>query len=130
MIKSRQLWFAAFLGLLPMSASAQAVLPMGETSSGSAAPDFPTEFSVTLDGPGFLTVVVRAAKGGEEDLILSVADNEYQMLPDGRSDQDTGGVMSAEQVVVRIPQAQVRTSPSSSSPTATPLSVSKSAGHS
>ena len=105
MIKSRQLWFAAFLGLLPMSASAQAVLPMGETSSGSAAPGSPAEFSVTLDGPGFLTVVVREEKGGEEDLLLSVTDNEYQTLPDGRSDQDLGGVMSAEQVVVRIPQA-------------------------
>ena len=84
MIKSRQLWFAAFLGLLPMSASAQAVLPMGETSSGSAAPDSPTEFSVTLDGPGFLTVVVRAAKGGEDR-------REHPQSNDGARDAGVGG---------------------------------------
>ncbi len=98
------------LGLLALAAFAtplhgQAPLPLGTTGMGSTAPDTPAEFVVTLDAPGFLTVLVRPAEGTEDDLVLTVTDDEMQTLPDGYSDQDVNGVMSAEQVVARIPLA-------------------------
>jgi len=102
MTKSRIVWVALLLGLVPAAAQRQTPLPMGSTSTASTASESAAEFTVTLESAGFLTVIVRAAKGVEEDLILSITDNEHQTLPNARSDQDLDGAMSSEQIVARI----------------------------
>ena len=90
--------------LLPETASAQTPLPIGETLQGATFDEAGTDYAVTLDGPGFLTVVVRGTRE-EGDLVLSVLDDEGQSLPGARSDQDLNGHMGAEQLTVQIPWA-------------------------
>jgi len=102
MTKRRTVCVALLLGLIPAAAQGQAPLPMGSTSPASTASESAAEFSVTLESAGFLTVIVRAAKGIEEDLILSITDDEHQTLPNARSDQDLDGAMGSEQLVARI----------------------------
>lgn len=87
---------------IPAALTAQESLPIGSTTSGTVSGQTPVEYVVNLDGPGFLAVVVRAA-GENDDLVLSVADDEGQVLLSGRSDSDLGGQMGAEQLLVQIP---------------------------
>ena len=87
--------------LLPTALTAQVALPVGSTSSGTVSAQA-AEYVVDLDGPGFLSVVVRAS-GEDDDLVLSVTDDEGQVLLSGRSDIDLGGNMGAEQLIVQIP---------------------------
>ena len=89
------------LALAPLPVAAQSALPLGAVTSGMVVQDAPGVFEVKLDGPGFLSVMVRSES--QEDLILSVTDDEGQVLLDGRSDTDRAGDMSAEQLMVQIP---------------------------
>jgi hypothetical protein len=88
--------------LLPVAATAQQSLPLGSTTAGSLTSDMPAQYSVELDGPGFLAVIVRA-DSSDDDLVLLVTDDEGQVLPSGRSDSDLNGQMGAEQLIVQIP---------------------------
>ena len=87
----------------PAGTTAQTPLPLGDTAMGSTAGDAPAEYRVEADGPGFLTLVARAAV--EADLRLLVTDADGQPLPDGRADVDAGGDLGAEQLVVQLPRA-------------------------
>ncbi|MBT8462940.1 MAG: hypothetical protein KJO44_10515, partial [Gemmatimonadetes bacterium] len=89
------------VALAPAASSAQMPLPLGTTASGTISSQ-PAEYLVELDGPGFLAVVVRAATE-DDDLVLSVTDDEGQVLLSGRSDIDLNGQMGAEQLIVQIP---------------------------
>lgn len=88
--------------LLPAAAAAQQSLPLGSTTAGSLTSEMPAEYTVALDGPGFLAVIVRA-DSPDDDLVLLVTDDEGQVLPSGRSDSDLNGQMGAEQLLVQIP---------------------------
>lgn len=93
----------AALALLPAALEAQAPLPVGSTVQGTVSTQT-ADYVVDLDAPGFLSVVVRAA-AQDDDLVLSVTDDEGQVLLSGRSDIDLGGHMGAEQLIVQIPWA-------------------------
>jgi hypothetical protein len=84
--------------------AAQQTLLLGESRAASTMSGAPAEFVLDSDGPGFLTVVVRGSTP-EGDLVLSVADDDYQTLADARSDQDLGSNPGAEQIVAQIPRA-------------------------
>lgn len=88
--------------LLPATSLAQESLPLGSTTTGTVASQMPVEYTVDFDGPGFLSVVVRAA-ADDDDLVLLVTDDEGQVLPSARSDSDLNGRMGAEQLLVQIP---------------------------
>jgi hypothetical protein len=96
----------ALAGLIASSgdALAQTDLPVGETRTGSTPGGGPAEYLFESDSPGFLTVFVRGTTGGG-DLVLSVTDEEYQTLSNGRSDQDFGEDLGAEQVMLTLPAA-------------------------
>lgn len=95
---------AACAAALPLSrASGQTPLPMGTFSTGESFGGEGATFRFEAVAPGFLTVVVRA----DGDAVLTVMDDEYQILPNGRSDQDLGGDVGAEQSVVALPEAGV-----------------------
>ncbi len=96
--------FAALLlaaGLASPAAAQQ--LELGRVVGGSTSDTDVATLSFRASAAGVLTVVVRATQ--DEDLVLVVADGDGQPLPDGRSDQDLGGVTGAEQVAVTIPRA-------------------------
>lgn len=97
----RLAWFAATAALVPATLSAQTPLPVGSTATGTLSAQ-PVDYVVDLDGPGFLAVVVRAG-ADDDDLVLSITDDEGQVLLGGRSDSDLGGQMGAEQLIVQIP---------------------------
>lgn len=88
--------------LVPTAAAAQEPLPLGSTTAGSLMSEAPAEYTVELDGPGFLAVVLRA-DSPDDDLVLVVTDDEGQVLPSARSDSDLNGQMGAEQLLVQIP---------------------------
>jgi hypothetical protein len=92
---------AAALVLLPGSVLGQDPLPLGTMGAGAVSMSAGATFGFEAPAPGFLTVVVRA----DGDVVLTVMDGEYQTLPDGRSDQDLGGDVGAEQFVVVLPEA-------------------------
>ena len=81
---------------------AQTALSLDRTLSGTAAGGVPAEFTFEPTESGFLTVILRGTTEGG-DLVLSVTDEEYQELADGRSDQDYGQDVGAEQVMLPIP---------------------------
>ncbi|WP_405284962.1 hypothetical protein V3331_05070 [Gaopeijia maritima] len=88
--------------LVPTAAAAQEPLPLGSTTAGSLMSETPAEYTVELDGPGFLAVVLRA-DSPDDDLVLVVTDDEGQVLPSARSDSDLNGQTGAEQLLVQIP---------------------------
>lgn len=103
MIRSLMGAASGALLLLPGALAAQEPLHLGSVVQGSLLTGGDTYFAFRAPSAGFLTVVLRG--DGEDDLVLSVADAEGQPLPDGRSDQDLGGVTGAEQLVVVVPRA-------------------------
>ena len=82
--------------------AAQAALPLNATTPGSTSGDNAAEYVFSASAAGFLTVIVRTPTS-DGDLVLSVADDQYQTLAGGRSDQDLHGVFGAEQVTVNVP---------------------------
>ncbi len=92
---------APALILQPSIAAGQETLPVGTMGGGTTAGTEGAVFDFEAGSAGFLTVVVRA----DGDVVLTVTDEEYQTLPDGRSDQDLGGDVGAEQFVVVLPEA-------------------------
>ena len=76
-------------------------LTIGSTQKGVAGSDQPAIYRFDAAGPGLLTVATRGT--GSADLVLLVADEDGQSLPDGVSDRDLGGSGSAEQVAVALP---------------------------
>lgn len=97
------LGLAAGAALAPAGLTGQTPLPLNATAPGQFAAGARGEFVLNASGAGFLTVVLRASGG--EDLSLTVTDGEHQTLSEGRSDQDLGGDLGAEQVMVQIPGA-------------------------
>lgn len=89
------------LGVPSSSILAQSPLPLGETSEGRLMGSGGAEYTFEAPGAGFLTVVVRA----QDDVILTIMDDEFQPLPGAQSDQDLGGDPGAEQLVVVVPAA-------------------------
>ncbi len=94
--------FALGWALLPLTALAQAPLPIGTAAHGTLL-DGEAAYAFEAPTAGFLTVVLRAEAG--EDLTLMVADPYDQILPDGRSDFDIDGNLGAEQLVVALPES-------------------------
>jgi hypothetical protein len=92
----------AAAAVVPAASSAQVALPIGSTASGTISGQESGEYLLDLEGPGFLAVIVRAGEE-EDDLVLTITDDEGQVLLSGRSDQDLGGQMGAEQLLVQIP---------------------------
>lgn len=95
---------SALLWPLAGQAAAQQSLELGATLSASTLSGAPAEFVLDAADAGFLTVVVRSTAAGG-DLVLSVADDDFQTLSDARSDMDLGANLGAEQVVAQIPRA-------------------------
>jgi hypothetical protein len=87
---------------LPFAGAAQTALPLDQTQAGVSFAGAATDYRFQAAGAGFLSVVVRGTTEGA-DLVLSVMDAEHQTLWNGRSDQDLGGDLSAEQLMVPIP---------------------------
>jgi len=77
-------------------------LELGGVTTASTSDDKLADFTFSAPSAGVLTVVVRATD--ESDLVLSVADQDGQPLPEARSDQDLGGNGGAEQLAVTIPR--------------------------
>ena len=75
----------------------------GQVVQGSADWEGSAEYSFKAETAGVLTVVARSPN--ESDLQLLVTDMDGQPLPDGRSDQDLGGDVGAEQFAVTLPRA-------------------------
>lgn len=92
---------AAALTFGPTTVEGQDALPVGTMGSGAIVGSEGAVFDFVAPSAGFLTVVVRA----DGDVVLTVTDDEYQALSDGRSDQDLGGDVGAEQFVVALPEA-------------------------
>jgi hypothetical protein len=76
-------------------------LTIGGTQKARADSDNPAVYKFVASGPGLLTVATRGT--GSADLMISIADEDGQALPEGMSDRDLGGSSSAEQVVVALP---------------------------
>lgn len=93
---------AAALIVIPADAVAQASLPLDRVESGVSLSGDASNYAFRSDGPGFLSIVVRGTTE-DADLVLTVMDEEYQTLWNGRSDQDLGGDLAAEQLLVPIP---------------------------
>lgn len=98
---------AALVALAPTVVVAQTpapTLPPLATSSVSSGAlgmrGEATKYRYAASGPGVLTVAVH----GVADLILSVMDEDGQLLPDGRADRDMRGEMGAEMVAVVLPR--------------------------
>ena len=80
-------------------------LPLGQVISSQTSSEAPATFQFNAESAGFLTVVVRGE--GEVDLRIIVTDAEGLALPGGAADVDTGGVLSAEQLMVLLPRTGV-----------------------
>jgi hypothetical protein len=78
-------------------------LTLGQIVQGESSYDGPAEFRFDADAAGILTVVARSTN--QSDLVLLVTDADGQPLPNGRSDQDIGSDIGAEQFAVTIPRA-------------------------
>jgi hypothetical protein len=78
-------------------------LRSGRVVEGSVEWEGSAQYSFNAGGAGVLTVVARAAN--DSDLLLAVTDADGQPLPEGRSDQDLGGDVGAEQFAVTLPRA-------------------------
>ena len=91
--------------LTPQVAMCQTMqeLRPGQVVQGSADWEGSAEYSFKAETAGVLTVVARSLN--ESDLQLLVTDMDGQPLPDGRSDQDLGGDVGAEQFAVTLPRA-------------------------
>ena len=94
---------AVFATVVPGTGAAQTTLPINRTQSGVSFAGAATDYTFQAEAAGFLSVVVRGTTEGA-DLVLSVMDAEHQALWNGRSDQDLGGDLSAEQVMVSVPR--------------------------
>jgi hypothetical protein len=86
------------------SVEAQALeqLTPGVVSEGQVGGEGYTAYLFEADAAGVLTVVARALD--DTDLFLLVTDSDGQPVVDGRSDQDLGGDMGAEQFAVTLPR--------------------------
>ena len=91
-------------GALTVALDAQ-TLPIDSTMMGASRIGVVDEFEFRAPSAGVLLVVVRAEEDG--DLGIVVTDADGQELPDGRSDQDLGGVSGAEQDAFTIPREGV-----------------------
>ncbi len=97
---------SALILALPLSATAFAEtdpLPLGKSEQGQASPDEPRVYSVTVDGPGILTVAVRSGNG--EDLGINIADAHGQTLANGYGDIDEFGILGDEQLASTLGSA-------------------------
>ena len=102
-MKIRRLLPLLLLPFLPAALDAQTPLPLGSTAMGETGVDTPAEYAVEVDGPGFLTVVVRSVDG--TDVRIQATDADGQPLPGGEADQDLNGDLGAEQLLVELPRA-------------------------
>lgn len=93
----------AALAAAPAALGGQTPLPMGSTAPGRTSEGGSGTYVFQAPGAGFLTVVVRSEGGA--DVALSVTDEELQVLPGGSSDQDLGGDLGAEQILLVLPRA-------------------------
>ncbi len=84
------------------SAEAQE-LELGRVINAATSDENVAALTFQAKSAGVLTVVVRSTD--ESDLIVIVTDAHGQQLPEGRSDQDIGGVSGAEQLAITIPRA-------------------------
>lgn len=89
--------------LLPLAAAAQApvALPTGALANGTlGVRGEAVKYRYAAAGAGVLTVAIN----GVADLLISVMDEDGQLLPDGRADRDLRGVMGAELISVVVPR--------------------------
>ena len=75
-------------------------LQLGWTVAARASDSAPAIFEFVAEEAGFLSVALRGATS--TDLVVGVADDLGQPLPDARSDQDILGEMGAEQLMATI----------------------------
>ena len=68
-------------------------LPLGETIEDETTDSRPAEYDFVADGAGVLTIVVRA----DGDVAISVLDENDELVPDGRIDDDYEDNGGAEQ---------------------------------
>lgn len=94
---------AAIVAVVGMTGAASAQeLQLGRVMTANASADQPATFTFRAEAAGVLTVVVRSTD--ESDVVLTTMDADGQQLRDGRSDQDLGGNLGAEQLAVTIPR--------------------------
>jgi hypothetical protein len=84
----------------PADPHAGTTLPLGKATQEQLGSDAAIYTFVT-DKAGVLTVFVRATD--QTDLAFLVTDQDGQGLPGGKADNDVGGVVGAEQLVVTLP---------------------------
>ena len=102
------LLLGAAVPLSPTALDAQApavlapvALPTGAVANGALGMrGEAAKYRYAAAGPGVLTVAVN----GVADLILTVTDEDGQVLPDGRADRDLRGVVGAEMLAVVLPR--------------------------
>lgn len=85
-------------------------LPLGERTEGSTSTDSPAVYSLETDGPGVLTVVVRA----DDDVVINVMSPRGRLIDGGHIDIDFEGDAGAEQGTLILSQAgeyEVRVEP-------------------
>lgn len=91
--------------LLAAPVHAQMDLPLGSMTTAQVGGEDVAHFEIEVGEAGFLTVVVRSTAG--EDVLFTVTDDEYQVLPEGSVDMDVGGDVGAEQFVIALPRPGV-----------------------
>lgn len=79
-------------------------LTMGTPTKGSVVPDAPKVFAATAASAGLLAVVLTS-ETGDADLVLSVCDEDGQLMSEGRSDRDYQGNRGHEFVSLVLPEA-------------------------
>lgn len=91
----------ATLSPAALEAQAPAALPTGAVANGALGMrGEAAKYRYAATGAGILTVAVN----GVADLVLSIMDEDGQVLPDGRADRDLRGVMGAEMLAVVLPR--------------------------
>jgi hypothetical protein len=91
---------AIVVGTTAVRAQAPAALPVGKTTAGQVSNRVAAVYRFTAPTAGVLTVAVHA----EDDVTLTVTDEDGQALPDGASDRDLYGSGGNEQVAVTLPE--------------------------
>lgn len=94
----RVAWIVCAAVVVPVSAWAQAALPLGTPQQGKVASDTPTEYTFVAKTAGLLGVAVQ----GDGDLAFSVTDEDGQQLPDGNVDRDLNGSEGTEMISMLI----------------------------
>jgi hypothetical protein len=76
-------------------------LPLGRLVTGTLGGDATTDYRLTLESAGLLSV----ASDGTGDVVLQLLDRDGQPVANGRSDEDLDGVGARELLSVRIGEA-------------------------